>query len=106
MIDNITSLKDNICDIIKVLRTGKLNQGSELFLKQFSQINNIYTELIEKSDYYHEKGIEVPTQVLIMQLQNLLDAYENKDIIMLADTLEYEVKETLFFYNEIKNQDV
>lgn len=102
MIDNITYLKESITDIIKVLRIGKVNQGSEMFLKQFSRINSIYAELIEKAEYYKEKEIEIPTEVLVMQLQNLLDAYENKDIIMLADTLEYEVNNAILFYEEIR----
>ena len=37
---------------------------------------------------------------VIQQIQNLNDAYTAKDEVLLADTLEYEIKNTVYVYME------
>jgi len=38
---------------------------------------------------------------LISQVKNFLEAFENKDSLMLADTLKYEIYEGLSYYKEV-----
>lgn len=45
--------------------------------------------------------IEIPVDILIQQLENFEQFYQQQDIVQLADTLEYEVQESVRFYIEI-----
>lgn len=47
------------------------------------------------------KEVEIPTDILLQQLENFEQFYHQGDIVQLADTLEYEMKETVAFYLEI-----
>ena len=38
----------------------------------------------------------------MMQLENMIDGLENKDDVKLADTLEYEISQTINVYKEIR----
>ena len=52
------------------------------------------------------KEVEIPTDILLQQLENFEQFYRQEDIVQLADTLEYEMKETISFYLEIlKNME-
>lgn len=46
-------------------------------------------------------GIDVPQDILITQVKNFMEAYEKKDVLMLADTMKYEIYEALCYYKEI-----
>lgn len=37
-------------------------------------------------------------------MKNLMTAIDSKDIIMLADTLLYEIKEGMLFFTDIENE--
>lgn len=67
-------------------------------------INSIFTELINVIIKLKTLGIEVSEEVVIQQLKNLLEAYEYRDSMLLADTLLYEIKDTLIFYLEIMQE--
>ena len=47
------------------------------------------------------KEVEIPTGILLQQLENFEQFYQQGDTVQLADTLEYEIKETVSFYLEI-----
>lgn len=64
--------------------------------------NNIYRIMAENAAVYQNAGIEIPLQVLRAQLANLSDAVENQDFLALADILQYELREGLLFYRNIK----
>lgn len=49
----------------------------------------------------HTEDVEIPTGILQQQLENFEQFYSQGDIVQLADTLEYEMKETVSFYLEI-----
>ena len=51
----------------------------------------------------HTKDVEIPTDILLQQLENFEQFYQQGDIVQLADTLEYEMKESICFYLEILN---
>ena len=49
---------------------------------------------------------EIPVDILIQQLENFEQFYQQQDIVQLADTLEYELQESVRFYIEIlKNME-
>lgn len=64
-------------------------------------ITECVQSLFEKAEEYQGLGIEVPQEIILSQLRNLLEAVEMKDITQLLDCFEYEILETLKFYEEI-----
>lgn len=64
-------------------------------------ITECIQSLFAKTEEYQRLGIEIPQEVILNQLKNLLEAVEMKDITQLLDCFEYEILETLRFYEEI-----
>lgn len=58
------------------------------------------TEMVDWAQQKINEGEEFPMDILLQQLQNLDEAYTQKDEILLADTLEYEVSNALQVYME------
>lgn len=58
------------------------------------------TEMVNWAQQQIDAGEEFPIDILLQQLQNLDDAYTQKDEVLLADTLEYEISNTLQIYLE------
>lgn len=46
----------------------------------------------------------MPQDIVIIQIKNLLDGIENKDVLLIADTLKYEILPSLQVYDEILAQ--
>lgn len=68
-------------------------------------IVEIFRELFHMADQ-RAIDIEIPVDILIQQLENFEQFYQQQDIVQLADTLEYEVQESVRFYIEIlKNME-
>lgn len=61
---------------------------------------SMMTEIINWAQDLIGKGEEFPMDMVIQQIQNLNDAYMAKDEVLLADTLEYEIKNTVYLYME------
>ncbi len=59
------------------------------------------TELVDWAQKKMNEGEEFPMDILLQQLQNLNEAYTQKDEVLLADTLEYEVSNALQVYLEL-----
>lgn len=58
------------------------------------------TEIVDWAQQKINEGEEFPMDILLQQLQNLDEAYTQKDEVLLADTLEYEVSNALQVYME------
>lgn len=58
------------------------------------------TEIVDWTQQKINEGEEFPMDILLQQLQNLGEAYTQKDEVLLADTLEYEVSNALQVYVE------
>ena len=56
--------------------------------------------ILEWAEELVKNGEEFPVDIILQQIQNLNDAYEKKDEVMLADTLEYEIVNALYVYQE------
>lgn len=69
------------------------------------ELVQIFQELLGMAED-HTEDVEIPTDILLQQLENFERFYRQGDIVQLADTLEYEMKETVSFYLEIlKNME-
>lgn len=61
---------------------------------------SMMTEIVNWARNLIGQGEEFPMDTVIQQIQNLNDAYTAKDEVLLADTLEYEIKNTVYVYME------
>ena len=50
---------------------------------------------------FQKLGVDVPEDIILTQMKNLMTGFEKRDTVLLADTMEYEIKNTLLFYNDI-----
>ncbi len=65
------------------------------------QIQEVLQEFLGRVEEFTGMGVEIPVDVITAQLLNMLRAMEEGDQILLADTLQYEIKNTLLFYTDI-----
>ncbi len=64
------------------------------------ELVQIFQALLAMAETQKE-DVEIPTDILLQQLENFEQFYRQGDIVQLADTLQYEMKETVSFYLEI-----
>ena len=67
---------------------------------QIGVVISMMTEIVNWAQKLIGQGEEFPMDIVIQQIQNLNDAYTAKDEFLLADTLEYEIKNTVYVYME------
>lgn len=62
------------------------------------ELVGIFQELFGMAE---QQITEIPVDILIQQLENFEEFYQQQDMVQLADTLEYEIRESVCFYIEI-----
>lgn len=70
--------------------------------KIIPDMQNVYQVFIGLIPSLNSIGMEIDMEVILQQLKNLSLSIENRDKVMLFDTLNYEIKNTLLLYDEIK----
>ncbi len=65
------------------------------------QIQDIYQRMLNACGNIE---VEIPIEVLYSQFQNAAEAIDCKDVLQLADTLYFEIREGLLFYQEIRDK--
>lgn len=98
---NISDLLEEIPLIIKKLRQCSKKEALEELKEQMMNINQVFMQLIKSLPLFKEHGIELPQDIIMTQLTNIVDGLKYKDSVKLADTLEYEIMNTLHIYKEI-----
>lgn len=76
-------------------------KGFEKFNIVVSDLSEQIGEIVSKASDISQMGVDIPVEVIVSQLNNITEACTNLDSIMLADTVRYEIRETLVFYKEI-----
>lgn len=66
-----------------------------------SVVNDIIGRLLNEIDYYKDQGEEIDTDIIIQQLNNLLQGIQYNDQILIADTLKYEIIESINMYRDL-----
>lgn len=94
-------ISDKIENIIINLRQGKDREAYKDINEQMPVINNLFVDIIRNINIFKENGIDVSENIIMMQLENMIDGLENKDDVKLADTLEYEISQTINVYKDI-----
>lgn len=81
-----------------------MNQQKEAFeglSKMVPDINSAMSSFICAIPGYNKQGANLPMDVVVKQLSNLMDAMQQKDTIMIGDCLMYEISESLRVYKSI-----
>lgn len=99
--EDVCDILKKLPDIILQLRKNETNQVYKELQGSMKRLNHIYTSLLAHKAEYEEMGVSLPQNVILGQLNNMVDGFEYRDIIKLADTLEYEVCDMLELYKEI-----
>ena len=82
------------------LRQGQ-DDGLNLYKKNMPAVLDAISELM---DIAENTEFEIPVNVLVQQLKNLEESYTKSDTVILADTLEYEIKNSVMFLIDIKKE--
>lgn len=107
MKDKIEQVEKAICEVNQtydLIWQGEGGMAINQFSRQVTMIGKILQELISNIPALDEAGVQLPVDVIMQQMHNLTDALQYKDEVRLADTLRYEIGETLNVYLEILKQ--
>ena len=78
------------------------DDAMKMYEEMMPQIIKVMSELIELLNG-ETLTDENPINILLQQLKNLENSYKQQDIVVLADTLEYEIADSMGFYMDIIN---
>lgn len=101
MIEKVRSSLTGTDSIYEMLCKNNTKPAMKAINQLLPELNEIIMKLISEIPYYRQLGVDLPEDVILVQLQNLLEAFEHGDMVMLADTLKYELMNTLQVYEEI-----
>ena len=79
-----------------------MNQVNEVIPEISLFLNDVLNECVEQKD----NNKNLPIDILIQQVKNWNESYIYKDIVMMADTIQYELMEAIEFYIQIKENSV
>lgn len=94
-------LLEELKKTILALRQTQDN-AMKMYEDMMPQIIKVMSELIGLLDG-ETLTEEDPINILLQQLKNLENSYRQHDIVVLADTLEYEIIDSIGFYMDIIN---
>lgn len=97
---NISDIIKRIDDFVEILYCN-YNDAIKEIANIVTLIEPYMVKFIENVDYYNKYGENIDKNILIQQLQNLLDGINYSDQIEIADSLKYEIKESLLVYSEL-----
>lgn len=98
--NEIKSLIDKMNYIIENLYNTEINIYKEI-QGIIAPINDIYVEFVSIIPKLNNIGINIDSNGVINQLKKMMDGIEKKDKVLLFDSLNYEIKDTLEYYGEI-----
>lgn len=101
VLEEINDLIARIPVIVQHAEENKTKETYEEFQQFMPKIQKVITSLLENIPKYREMGVDLPEDIILTQLSNLLMAIEHRDIILLSDTLQYEIINTIQVYKEI-----
>lgn len=102
---NYSEIIDDLGNIVIKLRQGSDRDAYKEISNHMPVINTLFLDIIKNLNIFKENGIEVSESIIMMQLNNMLDGLQYRDDVKLADTLEYEIIDTINIYREITKQN-
>lgn len=64
---------------------------------------NIFIRIIPS---LNQMGLDIPKEIIEGQIHNLEEGLENRDFFLIADTLKYEINDTLMVVNDLVTEGV
>lgn len=99
---NIAETMEKTDKLIKEIYKEDIN-FYEAFLELYPYIKSSYEEFIELLPNLNAIGLDIKLERLVQDMRDISDAIEKRDKVLLFDTLNYRVKETLGWYRQIKD---
>ena len=97
----IQNLQLQLKELIQQLRQNRENIFCEVD-RTIPAITKFLSDFLSEEEEWRKIGITIAVDVVNQQIKNLGEAYINKDVVMLADTFEYEIMNTMELYIQIK----
>lgn len=94
-----------IGELIAIIEEEEYLSEEQAFSRLESYLKTIiavYMQLINELPNLKAQGIVLPEEIILQQVRNLNEAIEYKDLILLRDTMKYEVINVLQVYREIR----
>lgn len=105
-LDEINEAIGRTEEMVLLLRRGA-DEAWNYVNANMEKMVSVMTEIVTWAQRMVSKGVDVPIEVILQQIQNLNEAYTKQDEVLLADTLEYEITNALYLYlEEGEKQDV
>lgn len=107
MQERIQKIENILGELDQIIRYLCMSESKQAFTKLATimpDLNGLIGQLLSEIPYYRELGVDLPEDIILAQLQNLIDGMQHKDIVMLMDALNYEIGDTLQVYKEILEQ--
>lgn len=97
----VQNLQFQLKELIQQLRQNKENVFREVD-GMIPAVTSFLSDFLSEEKEWGAVGIDIAVDVVNQQIRNFEEAYINKDIVMLADTFEYEIMNTMELYIQIK----
>lgn len=99
-IDKFKEMKNRIEEVVRILLIDdreNINKVDQLIKDMAPLLSDMVTHLLQLK----QNGVDIPIEIVMTQMENLKNSYANKDMVLLADVLQYEIGDTIDFYIEI-----
>lgn len=98
--EDISKMQEECVRVIRLLRQNQETAIYEttMLLPKLIQFLQIF---LKQAENWNALGGDLPLEVILQQIKNLNEAYCEKDVVVLADTLEYEIMNSFEVYEEI-----
>lgn len=97
----VQNLQFQLKELIQQLRQNRENVFREVD-GMIPAVTSFLSDFLSEEKEWGAVGIDIAVDVVNQQIRNFEEAYINKDIVMLADTFEYEIMNTMELYIQIK----
>lgn len=97
----VQNLQFQLKELIQQLRQNRENIFREVD-GMIPAVTSFLSNFLSEEKEWGAVGIDIAVDVVNQQIRNFEEAYINKDIVMLADTFEYEIMNTMELYIQIK----
>ena len=95
------NLQFQLNELIQQLRQNRENVFREVD-GMIPAVTSFLSDFLSEEKEWGAVGIDIVVDDVNQQIRNFEEAYINKDIVMLADTFEYEIMNTMELYIHIK----
>lgn len=97
----VQNLQFQLKELIQQLRQNKENVFREVD-GMIPAVTSFLSDFLSEEKEWGADGIDIVVDDVNQQIRNFEEAYINKDIVMMADTFEYEIMNTMELYIKIK----